>query len=77
MSKTKKDQRRGPFDPVQTAVNVRRGTIKLDELKPEEAALTRAALRHTGHLRTQLLRRETTPQKSLLGPAGRLNAVLS
>lgn len=45
-----------PFDPVAAAVAVRAREISLQTLKPEEQALVRRELSHTGRLRTKLLR---------------------
>jgi len=47
-----------PFNPVQTALKVRQGAMKLAQLTPEQQSAVRNELRSTGRLRTKLLRGE-------------------
>lgn len=52
-----------PFDPVQAAVDVRAGKLKLRDLPPEQNMAVRQKLRHTGQLRTELLRRDAAKER--------------
>lgn len=71
----RKQSPKPPFDPIQAAVKVRQGTLKFADLKPEEVALTRAALQHSGKLRTALIR--STPDRPNLPPASHFGRALS
>lgn len=61
-----------PFDAVQAAVAIRAREIALSSLDPEEQRAVRQELRHTGRLRTKLLRGDSKPREhSLLTPSAR------
>lgn len=71
MAKPKKP----PFDPIDAAIRVRDGRLTFADLSTEEVALTRAALQHSGKLRTAILRR--TPDTPKLPPATHFGRALS
>ncbi len=68
-----------PFDPVQTAVQVRQRQVRLHTLTIEQQLAVRQELRSSGALRTKLLRRGNgTPDKaSTLAPTARFREAYS
>lgn len=53
-----KSTKQPPFDPLDAAVDVRSGKRRLEAFTPEQQSQIRQKLRHTGTLRTELLRRD-------------------
>ena len=70
MSKTKKAE---PFDAVAAAVKFRGRQLDLSTLPIEQQIATRQELRHTGALRTKLLRRSGDTARPLQATAHRSN----